>query len=57
MIASACLLLAAKIEEDEMVKTRDVVNVGYRLLDHPALTFSTSFSAMTVTHKEIFRTF
>ncbi|VDN85052.1 Cyclin, N-terminal domain containing protein [Brugia malayi] len=29
-IASACLLLAAKIEEDEMVKTRDVVNVAYR---------------------------
>ncbi|VIO99237.1 Cyclin, N-terminal domain containing protein [Brugia malayi] len=30
-IASACLLLAAKIEEDEMVKTRDVVNVAYRI--------------------------
>ncbi|KAM3716153.1 Cyclin-Q [Dirofilaria immitis] len=29
-IASACLLLAAKIEEDEIVKTRDVVNVAYR---------------------------
>ncbi|KAK6109394.1 Cyclin N-terminal domain family protein [Brugia pahangi] len=33
-IASACLLLAAKIEEDEMVKTRDVVNVAYSIL-HP----------------------
>uniref|UniRef100_A0A0R3RVP9 Cyclin-Q n=1 Tax=Elaeophora elaphi TaxID=1147741 RepID=A0A0R3RVP9_9BILA len=29
-VASACILLAAKIEEDEMVKTRDVVNVAYR---------------------------
>ncbi|EFO23361.2 cyclin domain-containing protein [Loa loa] len=33
-IASACLLLAAKIEEDEIVKTRDVVNVAYSIL-HP----------------------
>ncbi|MCP9260826.1 Cyclin-related protein fam58a [Dirofilaria immitis] len=33
-IASACLLLAAKIEEDEIVKTRDVVNVAYSVL-HP----------------------
>uniref|UniRef100_A0A915PKC3 Cyclin N-terminal domain-containing protein n=1 Tax=Setaria digitata TaxID=48799 RepID=A0A915PKC3_9BILA len=29
-VASACLLLAAKIEEDEVVKTRDVVNIAYR---------------------------
>ncbi|VDK75736.1 unnamed protein product [Litomosoides sigmodontis] len=33
-VASACLLLAAKIEEDEIVKTRDVVNVAYSIL-HP----------------------
>ncbi|CAG9538369.1 unnamed protein product [Cercopithifilaria johnstoni] len=33
-VASACLLLAAKVEEDEMVKTRDVVNVAYSIL-HP----------------------
>lgn len=38
-IASACLLLAAKVEEDEMVKTRDVVNVAYRLLDPLFATF------------------
>lgn len=31
-IACACLLLAAKIEEDELVRTRDVVNVAYRFL-------------------------
>ncbi|VDN05812.1 unnamed protein product [Thelazia callipaeda] len=54
-IASACLLLAAKVEEDDLVKTRDVVNVAYSILhplaqtlqlDEESWALRTSFSRM-----------